>query len=266
MPQSPSGDIRLAQLPPLKTMADVHFKTSVPPFRGNGGKLNKIPQPLEVCPTVAHHPMHPNRNTPPQCPPCLGELCNHACIMLALIHVNMTHMAPNLLHIVTRLQHEVQDGTGFEPPVALPPHNMGTTHCNNAHQLGMQLRCFKKKRREVLMSRVICFSFEGARITLSATGMCFASCRRLEMKWDTARRARGEPHVRALSLRRFPMPLPTLAQQCATSPTLRTGGMQDIRDPMRGSTGKSAIENKWDRNWSYLRLQFQHFPHEPDII
>ena len=35
-------------------------------------------------------------------------------------------MAPNLLHIVTGLQHEVQDGTGFEPPVALPLHNMGT--------------------------------------------------------------------------------------------------------------------------------------------
>ena len=75
---------------------------------------------------MAHHPMHPNRNTPPQCPPCLGELCNHACITLALIHGNKTHMAPNLLHIVTRLQHEVQDGSGFEPPVALPPHNMGT--------------------------------------------------------------------------------------------------------------------------------------------
>ena len=48
-------------------------------------------------------------------------------------------MAPNLLHIVTGLQHEVQDGTGFEPPVALPLHNMGTIHCNNAHQLGVQL-------------------------------------------------------------------------------------------------------------------------------
>ena len=32
------------------------------------------------------------------------------------------------------------------------------------------------------------------------------------MKWDTALRAPGEPHVRALSLRRFPMPVPTLAQ------------------------------------------------------
>ena len=116
------------------------------------------------------------------------------------------------------------------------------------------------------MSRVCSFSFEGARITLSATGMCFASWRRLAMKWDTALRAPGEPHVRALSLRRFPMPVPTHAQQCATSPTLRTGGMQDIRDPMRGSTGKSAIVNKWAWNWSYLGLQFQHVPHEPDIM
>ena len=48
---------------------------------------------------MAHHPMHPNRNTSPKCPPCLGELCNDACITLALIHGNRTHMAPNLLHI-----------------------------------------------------------------------------------------------------------------------------------------------------------------------
>ena len=60
------------------------------------------------------------------------------------------------------------------------------------------------------------------------------------MKWDTAVRDPDEPHVRALSLRCFLMPVPTLAQQCATSPTLRTGGMQDIRDPMRVSTGKST--------------------------
>ena len=57
-------------------------------------------------------------------------------------------MAPNLLHIVTGLNHEVQDGTDFEPRVALPSHNMGTIHCNYAHQLGVQLRCLKKKRRE----------------------------------------------------------------------------------------------------------------------
>ena len=54
-------------------------------------------------------------------------------------------MAPNLLHLVTGLQHEVQDGTDSEPPVALPPHNVGTIHCNCVHQLGVQLRCFKKK-------------------------------------------------------------------------------------------------------------------------
>ena len=70
------------------------------------------------------------------------------------------------------------------------------------------------------MSRVSSSSFEGPRITLSAIGMCFASCRKLEMKWDTAFRAPGEPHVRALSLRRFQVPLPTLAQQCATSRVL----------------------------------------------
>ena len=34
------------------------------------------------------------------------------------------------------------------------------------------------------------------------------------------------------------MPVPTLAQQCATYPTLRTGGMQDIREPMRAITRK----------------------------
>ena len=123
-----------------------------------------------------------------------------------------------------------------------------------------------KKRPEALMSRVCSFSFEGAHIILSATGMCFASSPRVEMKWDTALRAPGEPHVRALSLRRFPTTVPTLAQHCATSPTLRTGGMQDIREPMRGSTEKSAIANKWAWNWSYLRLQFQHFPREPDFI
>ena len=72
--------------------------------------------------------------------------------------------------------------------------------------------------------------------------------------------------MRALSFRRFPMPVPTLGQQCATSPTLRTGGMQDIREPMRASIGKSAIANKWDGNGSYLRLQFQHFQHEHDIM
>ena len=42
--------------------------------------------------------------------------------------------------------------------------------------------------------------------------------------------------------------------------------MQDIREPTRASIGKSAIANKWAWNWSYLRLQFQHFPHEPDIM
>ena len=42
--------------------------------------------------------------------------------------------------------------------------------------------------------------------------------------------------------------------------------MQDIREPLRGSTGKSAIANTWAWNWSYLRLQFQHFPHKPDIM
>ena len=94
------------------------------------------------------------------------------------------------------------------------------------------------------MSRVCSFSFQGARITLLAAGMCLASWRRLEMKWDTAFRAPGVPHVRALSFRRFSIPVPTLAQQCATSPTLRTGGMQDMREPMRESTGKSAIANK----------------------
>ena len=116
------------------------------------------------------------------------------------------------------------------------------------------------------MARLCSFSFEGARITLSAARICFASCRRLEVKRDTALRAPGEPHVRALSLRRFPMHVPTLAQQCAISATLRPGGMQDIRDPMRGSTGKSAIANKWAWNWSYGRLQFQRLPHEPDIM
>ena len=134
---------------------------------------------------MAHHPKHPNRNTPPQCSPCLGELCNHACIPLALIHGNKTHMAPNLLHIVTGLQHEVRDGTGSEPPIALPPHKMGTIHCNNAHQLGVQLGCFKKKAGGVNVEskslRVCSFSFEGARITLSATGMCFASCRSIKL-------------------------------------------------------------------------------------
>ena len=42
--------------------------------------------------------------------------------------------------------------------------------------------------------------------------------------------------------------------------------MQYIRDPMRGSAAKSAIANKLAWNWSYLRLQFGHFPHEPDIM
>ena len=54
-------------------------------------------------------------------------------------------MALNILHIVTRLQHEVQDGTDSEPPVALPHDNVATIRCNYAHQLGVQLRCFKKK-------------------------------------------------------------------------------------------------------------------------
>ena len=54
-------------------------------------------------------------------------------------------MAPNLLHIVTSMLHEVQDGTDSEPLVALPAHNMDTIHCNYAHQLGVQVRCFEKK-------------------------------------------------------------------------------------------------------------------------
>ena len=72
--------------------------------------------------------------------------------------------------------------------------------------------------------------------------------------------------MRAPSFRCFPMPVPTLAQQCVTSPTLRTGGMQDIREPMRARTVKHAIANEWPTNWSYLRLQFQRFPHGPDIL
>ena len=79
-------------------------------------------------------------------------------------------MTPNLLHILTCLQHEVRDGTDFKPPVALPPHNMGRIHCNYAHQLGVQLRCFKKKRREALISRACSFSFEGSRIAVSLQG------------------------------------------------------------------------------------------------
>ena len=55
-------------------------------------------------------------------------------------------MTPNLLRIVTCLQHEVQDGSDFEPPTALSPHNIGTIHCNYAHQFGVQLKCFKKKK------------------------------------------------------------------------------------------------------------------------
>ena len=54
-------------------------------------------------------------------------------------------MAQSLFHIVTGLQHEVQDGTGSEPLIALPPLNRGTIHCINAHQVGVQLRRFKKK-------------------------------------------------------------------------------------------------------------------------
>ena len=38
-----------------------------------------------------------------------------------------------------------------------------------------------------------------------------------------------------------------------------------MRETMRESTGKSAIANKWARNWLYLRLQFQQDLHEPDI-
>ena len=98
------------------------------------------------------------------------------------------------------------------------------------------------------MSRLCFLCFEGAHITLSATWMCLAPWRRLEMKWDTAFRAPGVPHVRALFFRRFPLPVSTLAQQCATSPTYPMGGIQDIREPMRESTGKSAIPNTWARN------------------
>ena len=138
---------------------------------------------------------------------------------------------------------------------------IATKRTNSACNSGVS-----KKKREALMSGVCSFSFEGARVTLSAQGMCFAACRRSERKCDTAFRAASEPHVRALSWRRFPMPVPILAQQCATSPTLRTGGMQDIREPMRESIGKTAIANKWAWNWSYLRLQFHYFPHEPGIM
>ena len=47
---------------------------------------------------------------------------------------------------------------------------------------------------------------------------------------------------------------------------LRCARRIHVREPMRGSTGKSAIADEWAWNWSYLRLQFQHFPHEPDIM
>ena len=174
-------------------------------------------------------------------------------------------MAPNLLHIVTSLQQEVQDGTDPELPAALPPHNMGTIRCNYAHQLGVQLRCSKKKAGGVNVECVF-LRFCGRTHHTLDTGMCLASCRRLEMNWDTAFRALGQPHVRALSFRRFPTPVPTLAQQCATSPSLRTGRMQDVREPMRASTRKYTIANKWARNGSYWRLQFQHLPHEPNIM
>ena len=65
--------------------------------------------------------------------------------MWALIYGNKTHMAPNLLHILTGLQHEVPDGTDLEPHVALSPHNMGTIQCNYANQLSVQSKCFRKK-------------------------------------------------------------------------------------------------------------------------
>ena len=58
------------------------------------------------------------------------------------------------------------------------------------------------------MSGVCSLFFEEARITLSATGMCFASLRRLEVKWDTALRAPGEPHFAGSVLETFPNACP----------------------------------------------------------
>ena len=66
------------------------------------------------------------------------------CKTLAHIHGNMTHMTPNLLHVVTCMQHEVKDGTCFEPPIPFPPHHMGTIGWHNMHQPCMQVRGFKE--------------------------------------------------------------------------------------------------------------------------
>ena len=74
-------------------------------------------------------------------------------------------MAPNLLHIVTGLQYEVQAalvlshllGSHFTTWVQYIATMRTNSTCNSG---------VSKKRREALMSRVCSFSFEGARITL----------------------------------------------------------------------------------------------------